>query len=84
MLEPPGKCTLDSEPESKGTSPEAGTSTEDQDFSLYSNTEPHLVTQAELNDLVRDLDFPKNKAHLLRSRLRQCHLLRKGFESVVL
>ena len=82
--EPPEKYTLDSEPEFKETSPGAGTSTkEDQDFSLYSTTEPHLVTQAELNDLVRDLDFPKTKAQLLRSRLRQCHLLRKGCESFI-
>jgi hypothetical protein len=51
---------------------------------LYSTTGPHLVTQAELNDVVPDLDFPKTKAHLLGSLLRQCHLLRKECESVVL
>jgi len=83
LPEPPEKYTLDSEPESKETSPEARTSTkEEQDFSSYSTTEPHLVTQAELNDLVRDLDFLKIKAQLLGSWLRQCHLLRKECESV--
>lgn len=60
MSEPPEKCTLDSAPEFKGTTPEAGTSVkEDQDFLPSSTTEPHLISQAELNDLVRDLDFPK-------------------------
>jgi hypothetical protein len=40
----------------------APTSTrEDQDFSACSTTEPHLITQAELNDLVRDLERLKNQ-----------------------
>jgi len=60
MPEPSVECTLDSETESKEASPEAGTSTkEDQDFLSYGTTEPHLVTEAELNDPVRDLDLPK-------------------------
>lgn len=60
MPEPSQECTLHSEPESKEASPEAGTNTkEDQDSSSYSTTEPYLITQAELNDLVRDLDLPK-------------------------
>jgi hypothetical protein len=59
------KYTLGSEPESKVDSPEAGTSKEDQDFSVYSTAEQHLITQAELNDLVRDLDLPNTKDQLL-------------------
>jgi hypothetical protein len=52
---PPEKYTLDLEPESEEASPEAGTGTrEDQDLSMYSTIEPHLITQAELNDLFRD------------------------------
>jgi hypothetical protein len=58
--------------------PETGTSTiEDQDFSAYSTIQTHLITQAELKDLVRDLDLPETKAQLLGSRLQQWNLLEK-------
>ncbi|GFY38619.1 uncharacterized protein TNIN_288711 [Trichonephila inaurata madagascariensis] len=33
--------------------------------------QPHLVTQPELNDLVRDLELPKSNSELLGSRLQQ-------------
>ena len=66
MPEPPENCTLDSQPKSKKASPEAGTSPmEDQGFSSSSTIEPHLITKAESNHLVRDLDFPKTEAQLL-------------------
>ena len=35
------------------------------------NDEPQLCTQAELNDLVRELDLPKSSAELLGSRLKE-------------
>ena len=41
-------------------------------------TEPHLINECKLNDLVRDLDFPKVKAELLASRLKQWNLLQSG------
>ena len=41
-------------------------------------TEPHLMNESELNDLVRDLDLPKDKAELLASRLKQWNLLQSG------
>ncbi|GBM93046.1 hypothetical protein AVEN_130861-1, partial [Araneus ventricosus] len=41
---------------------------------------PHLVTQPELNDLVRDLELPKGKSQLLGSRLQQRNLLEKGLK----
>ena len=82
MLESPEKYTLDSEPEFEEVSPEAGTSTrEDQDFSVHSTTEPCFATQAELNDLIQDSNFPKPKAQLLGSQLQQWNLLVKGVKA---
>jgi len=62
----------DDEPtETREKTPQPATST-DADFTadLESN-EFHLITQEELNDLIRDLDLPKCKAELLVSRLQQ-------------
>lgn len=36
---------------------------------------PHLISPTEFNDLVRDLDLPKNKVEILGSRLKQWNLL---------
>ncbi|XP_029451745.1 zinc finger protein 544-like isoform X3 [Rhinatrema bivittatum] len=47
----------------------------DPDFLPSSSSEPHLITQSELNDLVRDLELPRSKADLLGSRLQQWNLL---------
>ena len=38
---------------------------------------PHLITQVELNDLVRDLYLPKQLAELLGSRLQEWKVLDK-------
>jgi len=35
----------------------------------------HKITEGKLNDLIRDLKLPKNKAELLASRLQQWNLL---------
>ena len=40
--------------------------------------EPHLVTQSELHDLIRDLELFKIKAELLASRLQQWNALADG------
>ena len=50
-----------------------------EDFAVSQhNDEPQLFTQAELNDLVRELDLTKNSAELLGSRLKEktCWLLK--------
>ena len=39
---------------------------------------PQLLTQADLNDLVRDLDLPKKSAELLACRLKDKNLLAPG------
>ncbi|KAL4710975.1 hypothetical protein ACJJTC_017940 [Scirpophaga incertulas] len=41
------------------------------------SSEPHLIEQPELNDLVRDLNLSKQHAELLGSRLQQWNLLAK-------
>jgi hypothetical protein len=50
--------------------------TRDEDFSV--ETIPQLFSQVELNDLVRDLNLPKNSAELLASRLKEKNLLENG------
>ena len=39
--------------------------------------EPHKFSQAELNEIVRDLSFSKDKAELLSSRLNEKNLLKQ-------
>jgi len=41
---------------------------------------PHILTQDELNNLVRDLELSKSKAELLGSRLKQWNLLEKNVQ----
>ncbi|KAI6647174.1 hypothetical protein LOD99_8827 [Oopsacas minuta] len=51
---------------------------EDEDFIpcvLSRSNSPQLFNQSELNDLVRDLDLPKESAELLGSRLKEKNLL---------
>ncbi len=50
--------------------------TRDQDFSVEAI--PQLFSQVELNDLVRDLNLPKNSAELLSCRLKEKNLLENG------
>lgn len=59
---PPDTYTLDSETTSEEASPDANASMqEDDDFSLSSSSGLQLISKAELNDLLRDLDLPKTK-----------------------
>ena len=47
-----------------------------EDFvACQQNDEPQLFTQAELNDLVRELDLPKSSAELPGSRLKEKNTL---------
>ena len=50
----------------------------DPDFVPSTSSDPHLISQAELNDLVRDLDLSKRQAELLGSRLQGWNLLSSG------
>ena len=78
---PPENVNFESDSESEKSPSDAGPSYVKGQGSSSSNSsteEPHLITQADLNDLVRDLDLPKSKAQLLGSRLQQWNLLEKG------
>jgi len=74
--EPSKEFTIDSdiedESESTSGSPEPPASTEPHvSHGRSSAPQPHILTQDELNDLVRDLELSKSKAELLGSRLTQ-------------
>jgi len=81
--EPPKQFTINSDDEDKGEStsgsPEPPASTEPRvSRGMSSAPQPHILTQDELNDLVRDLELSKSKAELLGSRLKQRNLLGKN------
>ena len=80
--EPPKEFTINSdedEGESTSGSPEPPASTEPHvSHGRSSVPQPHILTQDELNVLVRDLELSKSKAELLGSRLKQLNLLEKN------
>ncbi|KAK4872960.1 hypothetical protein RN001_014989 [Aquatica leii] len=81
--EPPNTYTLEPEINLKDTEPQPGASNDtfndDEEYSAdLVSRRPHLLTQSELNDLVRDLQLPKTKSQLLGSRFQQWNLLEKG------
>lgn len=54
-------------------------STSDENYEPYDHgSAPHTFSQAELNDLVRDLSLSKDKAELLASRMKEKNLLEQG------
>jgi len=80
--EPPKEFTIDSDDEDEGEStlgsPEPPASTEPHvSHGTSSAPQPHILTQDEPNDLVRDLELYKSKAELLGSRLKQWNVLEK-------
>jgi len=53
-----------------------GAETMDEAYLLdETHMQPHLITQVELSDSVRDLYLSKQQAEILASRLKQCCLL---------
>jgi hypothetical protein len=52
---------------------------DDKEFQCHTEHQrPQLLTQSELNDVIRDLGLPKEKAELLGSRLREKNRLAAG------
>ncbi|GBM99885.1 hypothetical protein AVEN_29452-1 [Araneus ventricosus] len=66
--------------------PEPSTSTDDDEEypADLVHRQPHLVTQPEFIDLVRDLELPKSKSQLLECRLQQWNLLEKVVKSFLI
>lgn len=71
----PKSLSLESDEEEDESSSPGPSMSHDPDFDPYTSSQPHLLTQNDLNDLVRDLGLPKSKAELLGSRLKQWNLL---------
>ena len=78
VSEPPKEFTIDSDDEDEGEStsgcPEPLAAESQVSNGRSSRPQPHIFTQDELNDLVRDLELSKSKAELLGSRLKQCNV----------
>jgi hypothetical protein len=52
---------------------------DDKEFQFHTESQsPHLFTQSKLNDVIRDLGLPKEKAELLGSILKEKNLLAIG------
>ncbi|UYV72104.1 hypothetical protein LAZ67_9001822 [Cordylochernes scorpioides] len=51
---------------------------DDTKFEAGASSEPHLLTQGDMNDLVRDLDLSKKQSEPLGSGLKGWNLLHKG------
>lgn len=77
---PPADCTLessdDNDDDERAVAEEMDTGG-DPDFQT-SESYPHLITQPDLNDLVRDLNLSKLQSELLGSRLQEWNLLAPG------
>ncbi|KAF2358194.1 hypothetical protein FHG87_011047 [Trinorchestia longiramus] len=76
---PPEHVTLDEESSASDESEEEKeTHIGDTTFEQSCSSEPHLLTQEDPNDLVRDLKLSKNQSELLGSRLKGWNLLQKN------
>ena len=75
---PPTHLTLEDESEHVAATEIPNEERDDPTFETStSSCEPHLLTQGELNDLVRDLKLSKTQAELLGSRLKGWNLLQR-------
>jgi len=76
--EPPGNfamCCDDEDGISSNSEEQQTSSSRDANYLPSTGSFNHKITKGELNDLIRDLEVPKNEAELLASRLQQWNLL---------
>ena len=74
-LPPPLFTSLPEVVDEPVSSTSVGSSLEGDCYNSLADKSPKLITQAFLNDLVRDLNLPKESAELLGSRLQHNNLL---------
>ncbi|GFX97915.1 uncharacterized protein TNCV_4905661 [Trichonephila clavipes] len=76
---PPEHVTLDEESlDSEISKEEEETFCGDATFEPSCPSAPHLLTQEDLNDLIRDLNLSKKQSETLGSLLKGCNLLQKN------
>jgi len=76
--EPPDNLAMYSDDEHSASSnneEQQPSASRDADYVPSTDSSHHMITEGELNDLIRDLKLPKNKAELLASRLQQWNVL---------
>jgi len=75
---PPTNMTLSDQSSDEGVGQSSINKDSDPTFSgASSSNEPHLLTQVDLNDIVRGLNLSKKQAELLGSRLKGWNRLRQ-------
>ena len=76
--EPPDNFAMYSDDESSvspNSEEQQPSTSRDADYLPSTDSSNHKITEGELNDLLRDVERPKNKAEFLASRLKQWTLL---------
>ena len=76
--EPPGNFAMysvDEDNVSSNSEEQQPSASRDADYLPSIDFSNHKTTEGELNDLIKDLELPKNKAELLASMLQQWNLL---------
>ncbi|GFX91662.1 uncharacterized protein TNCV_3682481 [Trichonephila clavipes] len=75
---PPEHVTLDEERSDYDRSKEEETVCGDTTFEPSCSSEPHLLTQEDLNDFIQDLKISKKQSEMLGSWLKGWNLLQKN------
>jgi hypothetical protein len=85
VTKPPINMTLS---DSESSEEDVGQANKNMDFDptfaeASSSNEPHLLTEGDLNEIVRDLKLSKKQAEILGSRLKGWSLLRQDLKCVL-
>jgi hypothetical protein len=81
--EPPDNFAIYSDDEdyiSSNNEKQQPSASRDTHYVPSTDSSNHMITAGKLNDLIRDLNLPKNKAEHLASRLQEWNLLHHSVE----